>query len=198
MREAHPHRSKLDRDPPLAFDRVAVQNLRAHIARRNGTGELQQPVAQRTFSMVNVGNHTKIADVGLGHERIIAGRYITVHACRNGKNSYNTGMASPETITRAIKLTRENQGDVGKRGSRIHEPAAQTRAAVLRALEHPCCATCDYLDIDYRNSGNREIVVLRCNAYHSPVGLWEDLWLEETATCLDCTDPAGRPPKKEL
>lgn len=102
-------------------------------------------------------------------------------------------MASPVEIARAIQVTKGNQRDIGTSHSRIHVEAAETWAAVLRALEHPCCTGCNHLAIEFPKHSDREIAALRCGKGHSPVNLWQDLWLIETATCPDCTDPAGRP-----
>lgn len=102
-------------------------------------------------------------------------------------------MASQETIARAITTTKRNMSDIGTPHSRIHNEAPETWAAILRALEHPCCAGCNHLIIQFPRHSDREIAALRCDVGHSPVGLWKDLWLADTATCPDCTDPAGKP-----
>ena len=53
----------LDRDAPLALQVHIVQGLLLNIAVTDRTGELQQPVGQGRFPVVDVGNDAKIADV---------------------------------------------------------------------------------------------------------------------------------------
>ena len=58
-----PHRLRLDGDAALALDIHRVEHLLHHVARRNRAGLLDQPVRQRRFAVIDMGNNGKIADV---------------------------------------------------------------------------------------------------------------------------------------
>ena len=59
-----PHGLGLDGDAAFPLDIHRIENLVLHVARRDGTGELDQPVGQGGFAMVNMGDDGKIADLG--------------------------------------------------------------------------------------------------------------------------------------
>ncbi len=59
-----PHRLGLDRDAALAFDVHAVEHLLFHVAVGHGVGGLDQPVGERGFPVVDMGDDGEIADVG--------------------------------------------------------------------------------------------------------------------------------------
>ena len=58
----HPDRMGLDGDAPLALQIHPVQQLLLKIARGNGPGQLQQPVGQRGFAVVDMRDDAEVAD----------------------------------------------------------------------------------------------------------------------------------------
>ena len=63
-----PHRLRLDRDPALLLDLHIVEHLARHLARGQPAGRLDQPVGERRFPMVDMGDDGEIADAGeVGH-----------------------------------------------------------------------------------------------------------------------------------
>ena len=63
-----PDRLRLDRDPALPLQVHPVEVLRAHVAVRDGVGELQQAVGQRGLAVVDVRHDAEVPDVGGVHE----------------------------------------------------------------------------------------------------------------------------------
>ena len=63
----HPHGLRLDRDAPLALEVHRVEDLRAHVAVRDGVRELEDPVGQGGFPVVDVGDDREVANAVLGH-----------------------------------------------------------------------------------------------------------------------------------
>ena len=63
----HAHRLGLDRDPALALEIHRIEQLRAHVAVGDGVRELQNPVGQGRFPMVDVGDDREVADAALVH-----------------------------------------------------------------------------------------------------------------------------------
>ena len=59
------HGTGFNGDAALAFQVHIVQQLVLHLALRNGVALLQQPVRQRGFTVVNVGDDGEIADMRL-------------------------------------------------------------------------------------------------------------------------------------
>ena len=59
------HGPGLDGDAPLPLQVHVVQNLVFHLPLRHGVAQLQQPVRQRGFTVVDVGDDGKIANKGL-------------------------------------------------------------------------------------------------------------------------------------
>ena len=55
----------LDGDAPLPLQIHVVQQLVFHLPLRHGVALLQQPVRQRGFTVVNVSDNGKVADVRL-------------------------------------------------------------------------------------------------------------------------------------
>ena len=66
---AHGHGAGLDGDAPLPFQLHVVQDLVLHGALVHAVGQLQNPVGQRAFAVVNVGDDTKVADVVACHSQ---------------------------------------------------------------------------------------------------------------------------------
>ena len=55
---------ELDRDAPLLLQVHVVQDLvELHLACRDGTGPLQQPVRDRGLPVIDVGNDAEISDM---------------------------------------------------------------------------------------------------------------------------------------
>src|SRR5713226_2526541 len=72
----HAYRLELDRDPALAFEVHAVEHLVLHVALADRAGELEQPVGQRRFPVVDMGDDAKVAHArlaGCGHEQMLVG-----------------------------------------------------------------------------------------------------------------------------
>src|SRR5699024_10044820 len=63
VRPRRPHRLGLDRYAAFAFDLHPVEVLRAHEAILDRSGELQHPVGERGFPVIDVGDDAKVADV---------------------------------------------------------------------------------------------------------------------------------------
>ena len=69
-------RLRLDGDAALALDVHRVEHLLDHVALGDGAGRLDQPVGERRFAMVDMGDDGEIADIvdGMGrHACEIAG-----------------------------------------------------------------------------------------------------------------------------
>jgi hypothetical protein len=66
-REEDAHRLCLDRDPALALEVHRVEQLRAHLARRDRVRQLEDAVGQRRLAVVDVGDDREVADVLLVH-----------------------------------------------------------------------------------------------------------------------------------
>ena len=60
---AQPHGLRLDRDPALALDIHGIEHLFLHLAGLQPAGGLDQAIGQRRFSMVDMRNNGKVADV---------------------------------------------------------------------------------------------------------------------------------------
>ena len=64
------HGIGLDGDAALALDIHTVKDLRLHIALGHGAGQLDQPISERGFAVVDMGDDREIADARkLGHGR---------------------------------------------------------------------------------------------------------------------------------
>ena len=68
-RVLHAHRARLDRDPLLALQRHAVEQLRRHIARVDRPGHLEQAIRQRRLAVVDMRDDAEIADGKAVHAR---------------------------------------------------------------------------------------------------------------------------------
>ena len=86
----HPHRLRLDRDAPFAFDVHTVQVLRPHGALVHHLRQLQHPVGQRRFAVVDVRDDAEIADdrrigpAGSGHSSSLGAGSGTSHLLTSG------------------------------------------------------------------------------------------------------------------
>ena len=58
----HSDRSHLDRDAALAFEFELVKILRHHSPHRHRARHFKQPIGERRFSMIDVGNDDKISN----------------------------------------------------------------------------------------------------------------------------------------
>jgi hypothetical protein len=58
-----PHGLRLDGDAALALDIHGIEHLLLHLARRQAAGLLDQPVGQRRFAVVDMGDDGEVADV---------------------------------------------------------------------------------------------------------------------------------------
>ena len=61
------HRLGLDRDPPLALEIHRIEQLLAHVAVGDGVRELENPIGQGRFPVVDVGDDREVADAALVH-----------------------------------------------------------------------------------------------------------------------------------
>ena len=62
-----PHRLRLDGDAALALDIHRIEHLFDHFARFERAGELDQPVGERRFAVVDMGDDREIADICDGY-----------------------------------------------------------------------------------------------------------------------------------
>ncbi len=70
--EVQADRLRLDRDPALALDVHLVEELRAHLALGERTGDLEDAVGERGFSVIDVRDDREIADRALrGHGGVV-------------------------------------------------------------------------------------------------------------------------------
>src|SRR5277367_3835991 len=60
---------RLDSDAALPFEVHGVKHLRMHLARGERAGQLQQPVRERGFAVINVRDDREIADKLAVHEK---------------------------------------------------------------------------------------------------------------------------------
>ena len=60
--QVHAHRLRLDRDPALALEIHRVEHLLAHLALRDGVGELEDAVGERRLAVVDVRDDREVAD----------------------------------------------------------------------------------------------------------------------------------------
>src|SRR3546814_3183801 len=60
------HRLRLDGDAALFLDIHIVEDLRRHLAIGQSAGELDQPVGERRFPVVDMGDDREVADMGQG------------------------------------------------------------------------------------------------------------------------------------
>ncbi len=58
----HGNRGHLDGDPPLAFNRIAIEKLFLHLPLADGVGQFQHPVSQSRFAGIDVGNDRKVSN----------------------------------------------------------------------------------------------------------------------------------------
>jgi hypothetical protein len=72
-RVGHPDRVQFDGDAALALQVHGVEQLLAHLPLFDRAGRLDQPVRQRGFAMVDVGDDAEIPNLGLGHGGKIGG-----------------------------------------------------------------------------------------------------------------------------
>jgi hypothetical protein len=61
---------RLDRDAALALEIHRIENLRLHLTRLEGTGELEEAICQRRLAMVDVRDDRKVSDVALIHRGV--------------------------------------------------------------------------------------------------------------------------------
>jgi len=57
------NRLRLNRDAALALDIHGIEHLLDHFTGLQPAGELDQPVGQRRFAMIDMGDNRKVADV---------------------------------------------------------------------------------------------------------------------------------------
>src|SRR5277367_14413 len=60
---------RLDSDAALPFEVHGVKHLRMHLARGERAGQLQQPVRERGFAVIDVRDNREIADKLAVHEK---------------------------------------------------------------------------------------------------------------------------------
>ena len=78
----HRHRASLDRDASLAFQFHVVQQLILHLTLLHGSGMFQQPVGQRAFAVVDVGDDAKIPNlVQVYHAAACLVASDLIHSC---------------------------------------------------------------------------------------------------------------------
>lgn len=70
------------------------------------------------------------------------------------------------------------------RRSRIHDNAAADAVTRLKALEG-ICGSCSNVTLRQTHRDGKEVVVVGCRKGHSPLKLYEDVWMDEKANCID-------------
>lgn len=103
-------------------------------------------------------------------------------------------MATHEVVSQALEILHITRRAISRPGSRRHKEGIQEGDALRNALMHPCCGACDYLTVNVYWGQGREQISLICEKKYSPRSLWFD-WTppDNPKTCIDCTDPDGRP-----
>ena len=103
-------------------------------------------------------------------------------------------MATHEEISHALDILHVTQKNIGRPGSRLHQDGIAENNALRNALTHPCCGSCECLDVTIYWGQGRDQVNLKCRRDYSPRNIWFD-WTppDEPIRCIDCTDPEGRP-----
>lgn len=107
-------------------------------------------------------------------------------------------MASSSRVEQAKQRVWSQQWMWGDAGSRMHETGLAVGFTIYQALNHPCCGKCGHLQTKPIHIDGKDSVSLSCELRHlpkhDPIELWSD-WLpgDLPKTCIDCTDPAGRP-----
>src|SRR5713101_8838553 len=155
----HAYRLELDRDPALPLQVHAVEHLVLHVALADRAGELEQPVGQRRFPVVDVGDDAKVAHAGLagcGHEQMLVG-FVTgpeVSTCERGSRprsfdfcGWNYSSAQRRRVSRSC----HEAGDlsvVGRAGAGIRSNTPW--------LQHLCGADPGHWDIRGR-PGTRQL-----------------------------------------
>jgi hypothetical protein len=61
-------RMSLDGDPALALEIHAVEHLRFHLARLERARQLEKPIGQRRFAVIDMRDDGEVADVAGIHE----------------------------------------------------------------------------------------------------------------------------------
>ena len=110
------HGLRLDGDAALALDVHGIEHLIDHFARFEAAGQLDQPVGERRFAVVDMGNDGEVADVGDGGRT--HGAQIT-SVRRSGKRSW-----ADQTVTLMPPLP----AAVASRGGKVEN------VSVLRRL----------------------------------------------------------------
>ena len=70
----HAHRLRLDRDPALSLELHRVEELLAHVALRDGPGQLEDAIRERRLAVVDVRDDREIANAVLLHRTLSADR----------------------------------------------------------------------------------------------------------------------------
>jgi hypothetical protein len=65
---------ELDRDPPLPFELVRVEDLSAHLPLIERAGRLEQAIRESGFPVVDVRDDAKVADVRSAHGLVVWGK----------------------------------------------------------------------------------------------------------------------------
>ena len=91
-----PHRLRLDGDAALALDIHRIEHLLDHFARFEPAGELDQPVGERRFAVVDMGDDGEIADIFDG--------YRAHGRADNTRVRKRQGATVPKAKANAVKL----------------------------------------------------------------------------------------------
>ena len=103
-------------------------------------------------------------------------------------------MATQEVVSDALNVLHVTRRAISRPGSRLHKDGMEEGDALRNALEHPCCGFCDRLTVNVYWGQGRDQISLGCEKKHSPRNMWIN-WSpgDNPITCIDCTDPDGRP-----
>ena len=122
----------LDRDPALALELHRVEHLLAHLAARDGVGELEDAVGQRRLPMVDVRDDREVADAVLLH----GAHRRRPERARNDSNALeltNSQQTAGKQVGHAARDERAVERDeLGRRTTRRAPRRAPTRRRTRR------------------------------------------------------------------
>src|SRR5690606_32111260 len=141
---------RLDGDAALALDRVGVEHLGFHLARRQATAQMDDAVSQGRLAVVDVGDDGEIADLlhagygGLGPGKLTRDYRIPAHrsrACGTGRRDL-AGAVQPAGAVTATNWVVPPRDTSSITVSPSFTPAsARLKSATLATLSRPTCST---------------------------------------------------------
>jgi hypothetical protein len=102
----HSNGVELDRDAALALEVERVEHLVLHLALLEGSGGFDEPVRQRRFPMIDVGDDAEVADMVQLQSRleivkvVVAAKYSRVRDLTARKETAANGSSRPSSLRR--------------------------------------------------------------------------------------------------